>query len=79
MDISGESILLVSSVILITGVLIGRSSYRMGLPLLLMFLIVGMLFGADGLGIQFSDMHTAQFVGMVAYASSSSPEVRPQL
>lgn len=59
MDISGESILLVSSVILITGVLIARSSYRMGLPLLLVFLIVGMLFGADGLGIQFSDMHTA--------------------
>lgn len=31
-----------------------------------MFLIVGMLFGSDGLGIQFSDMHDAQFVGMVA-------------
>lgn len=87
MDISGESILLVSSVILITGVLIGRSSYRMGLPLLLMFLIVGMLFGADGLGIQFSDMHTAQFVGMVALciilftggASTAIKAIRPIL
>ncbi|MCM1077406.1 MAG: potassium/proton antiporter [Bacteroides sp.] len=64
--ISSENILLISSILLITGVLIGKSSYRFGLPLLLIFLLVGMAFGTDGIGIQFSDMHTAQFIGMVA-------------
>lgn len=64
--ISTENILLIGSILLIAGVLIGKSSYRFGLPLLLIFLFVGMLFGTDGIGIQFSDMHTAQFIGMVA-------------
>ena len=58
--------MLVSSLLLIVCVLIGRSSYRTGLPLLLVFLIVGMLFGIDGIGFHFDDMHTAQFGGMVA-------------
>lgn len=64
--ITSENILLIGSTLLIAGVLIGKSSYRFGLPLLFIFLLVGMLFGTDGLGIQFSDMHTAQFIGMIA-------------
>lgn len=64
--ITSENILLIGSTLLIAGVLIGKSSYRFGLPLLLIFLIVGMLFGTDGLGIHFNDMHTAQFIGMIA-------------
>lgn len=64
--INSENILLIGSTLLIAGVLIGKTSYRFGLPLLLIFLIVGMAFGTDGLGIQFSDMHTAQFIGMIA-------------
>lgn len=64
--ITSENILLVGSTLLIAGVLIGKSSYRFGLPLLLIFLLVGMAFGTDGVGIQFGDMHTAQFIGMIA-------------
>ncbi|MDE6120665.1 MAG: potassium/proton antiporter, partial [Muribaculaceae bacterium] len=64
--ITSENIMLVGSAILVAGVLIGKSSYRIGLPLLLIFLLVGMGFGTDGLGIQFSDMHSAQFIGMIA-------------
>jgi len=64
--ITSENILLIGSTLLIAGVLIGKSSYRIGLPLLLIFLLVGMGFGIDGLGIQFSDMHSAQFIGMIA-------------
>lgn len=37
-----EGIMLIGSVLLIAGVLIGKSSYRVGLPLLLIFLLVGM-------------------------------------
>ncbi len=64
--ITSENIILIGSMLLIAGVLIGKSSYRFGLPLLLIFLLVGMGFGSDGLGIQFSDMGTAQFIGMIA-------------
>lgn len=64
--ITSENILLIGSALLIAGVLIGKTSYRIGLPLLLIFLISGMGFGTDGIGIQFSDMHTAQFIGMIA-------------
>ena len=63
--ITSENILLIGSVLLIAGVLIGKSSYRFGLPLLLIFLLVGMAFGTDGVGIQFSNMHSAQFIGMI--------------
>ena len=83
--ISSENILLLGSFILISGVLIGKTSYRTGLPLLLVFLLVGMGFGSDGLGIQFSDMHHAQFVGMIALCiilfsggmSTSLSSIRP--
>lgn len=64
--ITSENILLIGSTLLMAGVLIGKSSYRFGLPLLLIFLFVGILFGTDGLGIQFGDMQTAQFIGMIA-------------
>lgn len=85
--ISGENIMLIGSVLLIAGVLIGKSSYRTGLPLLLVFLIVGMLFGTDGLGLQFSNMHHAQLIGMVALCiilfsggmSTSVSSIRPIL
>jgi len=85
--ISGENILLIGSVLLIAGVLIGKMSYRTGLPLLLVFLIVGMLFGTDGLGLQFSNMLDAQFIGMIALCvilfsggmSTSISSIRPIL
>ncbi len=64
--LSSENIILFGSILLIAGVLIGKSSYRFGLPLLLIFLLVGMIFGTDGIGIQFGDMETAQFIGMIA-------------
>lgn len=61
-----ENALLIGSLLLVAGILIGKTGYRTGLPLLLIFLIVGMIFGTDGIGIQFSDIHTAGFIGMVA-------------
>ncbi len=64
--ITSENILLVGALLLGAGVMIGKWSYRLGLPILLIFLLVGMGFGTDGLGLQFSDMHTAQFIGMIA-------------
>jgi cell volume regulation protein A len=63
---SAESILLIVSVILFFSIFAGKAGFRFGLPSLLIFLGVGMLFGSDGLGIQFSNPGAAQFIGMLA-------------
>lgn len=63
---SAESILLIVSVILFFSIFAGKAGFRFGLPSLLIFLGVGMLFGSDGLGIQFSNPAVAQFIGMLA-------------
>ena len=64
--ITSENILLIGSVLLFVSILAGKTGYRFGVPVLLLFLFVGMLFGSDGLGLQFSNMESAQFIGMVA-------------
>lgn len=66
MNFSSENILLIFSILIFSSILICRAGYRFGLPSLLLFLVAGMLFGTDGLGLQFNNMHHAQFVGMVA-------------
>ena len=63
---NAEGILLIASVILFFSIFAGKAGYRFGLPALLLFLGVGMLFGSDGLGIQFSNPNAAQFIGMLA-------------
>lgn len=66
MILTAENILLVCSILLFVSILAGKTGYRFGVPTLLLFLLVGMLFGSDGLGIQFYNMKAAQFIGMVA-------------
>lgn len=57
---------MIASVILFLSIFAGKAGYRFGLPALLIFLGVGMLFGSDGLGIQFSNPGITQFIGMLA-------------
>lgn len=66
MHFTSENILLISSVLIFCSILISKAGYRFGLPSLLLFLIAGMLFGSDGLGLQFNNMNHAQFIGMIA-------------
>lgn len=47
-------------------VVVGKVGYKFGIPALLMFLGVGMLFGSDGIGITFDSPDTTQFIGMIA-------------
>lgn len=64
-----NAILLLSGLLLLFGVLAGTLSSRLGVPLLLLFLGVGMLAGEDGPGgIAFSDYNTAFLVGNLALA-----------
>ena len=64
--VTSGNILLIGSILLFVSIAVSKTSARFGVPTLLLFLIVGMLFGSDGLGIQFNDMKDAQFVGMIA-------------
>lgn len=66
MIFNAENILLIGSVLLFVSIVVGKTGYRFGVPALLLFLLVGMLFGSDGLGLQFHNAEDAQFIGMVA-------------
>ena len=64
MTFTSENILLVLSVLIFSSILISKAGYRFGLPSLLLFLVAGMLFGVDGLGLKFDNAKQAQFIGM---------------
>jgi potassium/hydrogen antiporter len=67
MELSIENILLIGSSLLIISILVGKSSYKFGVPTLLFFLLVGVIAGSEGLGgIKFDNPRVAQFIGVVA-------------
>ncbi|GAB1472238.1 potassium/proton antiporter [Chloroflexota bacterium] len=62
-----EYILIGASVLLLISVLVSKISDRFGVPALLLFLILGMLAGSDGIGgIYFDDPAFAQSIGIIA-------------
>lgn len=66
MIFTSENILLTGAILIFCSILISKTGYRFGIPTLLLFLLVGMIFGSDGLGLQFDNASDAQFIGMVA-------------
>ena len=66
MTFTAENILLVGSVLIFSSILISKTGYRFGIPTLLLFLLVGMLFGSDGLGLHFNSASDDQFLGLMA-------------
>ena len=63
---SPENIILIGSLLIFTAILISRAGFRFGIPVLLLFIVVGMAFGVDGLGLAFDNFHIAQFIGTIA-------------
>ena len=61
-----ELFLLVLSTLFFASILAGKAGSRFGVPALLLFLGVGMLFGSDGLGIHFDNIKLAQMIGTVS-------------
>jgi cell volume regulation protein A len=60
---------LFASLLVVVSIVASAVSSRLGAPLLLVFLLLGMLAGEDGVGgIQFDDVHTAQLVGSIGLA-----------
>lgn len=67
MTFTPENIILISSLLLIASIIANKTSFKLGIPTLIFFLLVGMLAGSEGIGkIYFDDPHTAQLLGVVA-------------
>jgi potassium/hydrogen antiporter len=67
LQLTTENFLLVGSLLLFISIVAGKTSYKFGVPTLVLFLAIGMLAGSDGLGdIRFDDPMAAQFIGIVA-------------
>ena len=66
MTFSAENILLLGSILVFSAIIISKTGYKLGVPSLLVFLVVGMLFGSDGLGLHFENAKQAQFIGMIS-------------
>ena len=67
MSLTIENILFIGSLLLVISIIAGKTSYRFGVPTLILFLLIGMLAGSEGIGgIYFYDPKVAQFIGIVA-------------
>ncbi len=66
MTISTELFLLVASVLLFFSLLIGKTGHKYGVPTLLLFLMIGIMAGTDGLGLEFNSPGITQFIGVIA-------------
>jgi potassium/hydrogen antiporter len=67
MSLTTENILLVGSILLFISLFAGKTSYKFGVPVLIFFLLIGMLAGSEGIGgIHFDNPKIAQFIGIIA-------------
>ncbi len=61
-----ESLLLFASILFLISLFATKAGTRFGVPALLLFLCVGMLFGSGGWGFQFENYQMSQTIGTVA-------------
>ena len=66
MSFTAENIFFLGAVLIFVSIVISKWGYRFGVPTLLLFLFTGMLFGSDGLGLQFHSHEDAQLIGMLS-------------
>lgn len=65
---TADSIILIGGILIFVSILVGKAGSRFGIPSLLMFLLVGIFFGSEevGIGLHFYNAKIAQFIGMIA-------------
>lgn len=84
---SMNNMLLAGAAVMLVAVLAVRAAVGMGFPSLLIYLLIGVLLGSSGLGIQFSNPDVASALGMTALAiilaegglTTSWKEIKPVL
>lgn len=65
-DLISDNLLLLASVLVFVAVLITKVGVKLGAPSLLLFLLLGMLVGSEGLGLKFEDYEIAESIGHFA-------------
>lgn len=64
-----DAIILITGVLLLLGIVSSKVSARLGVPVLVLFLLLGMLAGSEGIGgLEFENYPLAQGIGTVALA-----------
>ncbi len=84
-NFTAENFVLIGSILLFISLLAGKTGYKFGVPTLLLFLVIGMLAGSDGIGIKFQNPKAAQFIGLISLniilfsggMSTKYEEIRP--
>ncbi|HOS85185.1 MAG TPA: potassium/proton antiporter [Bacteroidales bacterium] len=67
MDITSQNFLLIGSLLLFVSIIAGKTSYKFGIPVVVLFISIGMLAGSEGIGgIYFDNPNVAQFIGIIA-------------
>ena len=67
MTFTAENLLLIGSILLLLSILASKTTGKMGVPALIVFLAIGMLAGSEGIGgIHFDDPTIAQSLGIIA-------------
>ena len=61
-----DTVLLAGALVMLAAILAVRASVRVGLPSLLLYLLMGVLLGEAGLGINFDDANVAHSLGFAA-------------
>ena len=65
-NILSENVLLLLSVLVFFAIILTKIGTRFGVPSLLLFLVIGMIAGTDGLGLRFEDYHLGESIGHLA-------------
>ena len=65
-NLLSENLLLLASVLVFMAILVTKVGSKLGAPALLLFLLLGMAVGQDGLGLKFDDYKLAESIGHFA-------------
>ena len=65
-DLLSDNLLLLASILVFVAVLITKVGVKLGAPSLLLFLLLGMAVGREGLGLNFEDYEIAESIGHFA-------------
>lgn len=84
-DISSGNLILLVSFLMFIAILMAKVGTKYGVPTMLLFLILGMLAGEDGIGIRIDELRVAEFLGHLAMTiilltgglETSLPETKP--
>ena len=65
-DLTTGNIILLTSLLMFVAILLAKVGIKYGVPAMLLFLLIGMLAGEDGIGIRIDNLHVTEFLGHLA-------------